>query len=110
MSGGSGSGDKAGDKGTSKSEKRTGGTAFYSKIAKMLEASEDISAEANIVVCGTCKLVHYSPVGKAGKPQHTSCQGLNKHKTSHMRIGSCECVPSHAMPSKCELCCECKAQ
>ena len=56
-----GSGDKAGAKGAGKSEKRTNGTAFYNKIAKMLEAGEDISDEANIVVCGTCPGPYYHP-------------------------------------------------
>ena len=73
----------------------------------MLEEGEDIDGVALIAVCGTCKLVHYSPVGKAGSPQHSNCQGKDRHKTSYVRKPGCQCIPSDAVPSMCETCCSC---
>ena len=66
----------------------------------MLEDEEDVSDDAVIVVCGTCKRVHYSPKDKAGSHQHSNCQGPSKHRTSHLRVTGCDCVPSSAFPAK----------
>ena len=76
-------------------------------LDQKLEAGNDVSGIAHIVVCGTCHLVHYSPVGKAGSPQHVNCQGKNKHKTSYLRKPDCKCVPSHVKPVDCTTHCSC---